>query len=339
MSAIDEKMEEGQTTSDSVDDMDNVDLYTAGEHVSESEQDNDGTLVDTAQCSAEGNVTRVLHSASDEPLGLSLCDLEEEAQLSLAIQYSMESSNWSLADEKGELQKALELSKQMIQDIGPSNSSEKSPQINILEKGTHNSLQDAIQAANTIQIVVFACYNSDLSRVDIALGKRVTQRQVEEKLEHRSLKSISEFHKTCMEMIKRKHGVEIQIQGTTITVSGFNSFVDEALPEMRLLLQKMSSTASDREILRTIQWVRHDPASSATTPYSPDLLVFMENAWRMKQKKVDVLLDNQPHIINFEKMQEYNIVSGKSVPISRKLHSLGDLDEDMAGKGDLMLVL
>ncbi|XP_076013272.1 protein mono-ADP-ribosyltransferase PARP10 [Genypterus blacodes] len=331
VSVTDEKMEEGQSTSSTVEDMDNVDLYTAGDSACETNQDSDGILIsDPAQCSAEGNTTSGLQSVGDEPLALSPCNLEEEAQLSLAIQYSMETTNWSLGNEEEDLQKALELSKKMIEDVGPSNSSEMSPQVNIVEKGTDKSLQDVIQAANTIQIVVFASYNCDLIRVDIALGKKVTQRQVEEKLENRSLQGISEFHKKCIEMIKRKHGVEIQVQGTAIIVSGFTKYVEEALPDVKLLLQKMSCTASDREILRTIQWLQHDPANAATTPYSPDLLVFVENAWRMKQKKVDLLLDNQPHIINFEKMQEYNIVSGKSVQISRKLLSLGELNEDMA---------
>lgn len=49
----------------------------------------------------------------------------------------------------------------------------------------------------------------------------------------------------------------------------------------------------------------------------------------MKLKTVDVLLNNQPHIINFEKMQEYNKASRKSAKISRKLLNLGDLEEDV----------
>uniref|UniRef100_A0A8C4H1K1 Poly(ADP-ribose) polymerase family member 10 n=1 Tax=Dicentrarchus labrax TaxID=13489 RepID=A0A8C4H1K1_DICLA len=328
VSAIDERLEEGVSISDQLDDMDNLDLYT-DEPTSLTYQDPDVIVVDASQPSAEENTT-----LNDEALGLS-SNLEEEAQLSLAIQYSMESSHWSLEDEEEQLQKALELSKKMIQHEAPSSSTDKSPKVNLLKKGNNISLQDAIKSANTIQLFVFAGYSCDLIRVDIAFGKKVNQRQVEEKLEHRTVKNMSEYHRKCLEMIKRKHAVDIQIQGTIITVSGFKDFVTEALLDVKLLLDKISNSVSDQEILRVVQWVRHDPASSNTTPYSPDATVFIENVWRMKMKKIDILLDNQPHTINFEKMQEYNIASGKSVKISRKLVDLGELNEDVPGKGNL----
>uniref|UniRef100_A0A8C3ALS6 Poly [ADP-ribose] polymerase n=1 Tax=Cyclopterus lumpus TaxID=8103 RepID=A0A8C3ALS6_CYCLU len=140
-------------------------------------------------------------------------------------------------------------------------------------------------------------------------------------------------------MIKRKHGVEIQIKGTIITVSGFKDYVTGGLCDVKLLLERISSSVSDREILRTVQWMFHDPDSSDATLYSPDATVFIENALRMRLEKVDILLDNQPHIINFEKMQEYNIASGKSVKVSRKLPELGDLDADVPGKGTFLYVL
>lgn len=75
--------------------------------------------------------------------------------------------------------------------------------------------------------------------------------------------------------------------------------------------------------------VHYDPVSSKPIPYSPDATIFIENVWKMKLKKIDILLDNRPHTIDFEKMQEYNIASGKSVKISRKLVNLGDLGEDV----------
>lgn len=319
------------SSSDQLDDMDNVDLYTAEELTSQTDQEPDAIVLDAPQPSAEGNATSGLTLLNDGALGLS-SNLEEEAQLSLAIQYSMESSHWSLEDEEEQLQKALELSKTMIQHEA-SSSTDRSPQVNQLKKGVTVSLEDTIKAANTVQLFVFAGYSCDLIRVDIAFGKKVNQRQVEEKLEHRSVRNMSEYHRKCLEMIKRKHAVEIQIQSTIITVSGFKDFVAGALCDVKLLLEKISNSVSDREILKAVQWVYHNPASSDTTPYSPDATVFIENVWRMKVKKVDILIDNQPHTIDFEKMQEYNIASGKSVKISRKLVELGDLGEDVPGKG------
>lgn len=330
VSAIEERLEESGSNSDPQGDMDDVDLYTAEEPTSLSDQRSDVTAVDPLQPLAEGNATGAtgLHLLSDGGLGLS-SDLEEEAQLSLAIQYSMESSHWSVEDEEEQLQKALELSKKMIQHERTCSSTDKPPQVDKPEKDSNISLQDAIKAANTIQIDVFAGYNCDLIRVDIAFGKKVNQRQVEEKLENRSVKNMSEYHKKCLEMIKRKYAVEIQVVGTIITVSGFKDYVAGAIWDVKLLLEKISNSILDREILKTVQWLQHDPDSSDTTPYSPDATVFIENAWRMKLKKVDILLDNQPHMINFEKMQEYSIASGKSVKVSRKLLDLGDLEEDV----------
>ncbi|XP_076611409.1 protein mono-ADP-ribosyltransferase PARP10 [Chaetodon auriga] len=328
VSAIDGRLEEGVSNSDQLDDMDDMDLYTAEDPTSLTDQDSDVIFVGTSQPSAEGNAVTGFLQMNDRPLDLS-SDLEEEAQMSLAIQYSMESSLWSMEDEEKQLQKALELSKKMIQHEASCSSNDKSRHADQLKRGISVSLQDAIKAANTIQLHVFAGYSCDLIRVDIAFGKKVSQRQVEEKLEHRTVKNMSEYHRKCLELIKRKHAVEIQVQGTIITVSGFKDFVTGALCDVKLLLEKLSNFVSDQEILKTVQWVHHDPVSSDTTPYSPDATLFIENVWRMKLKAIDILLDNLPHTIDFEKMQECNIRSGKSVKISRKLVNLGDLGEDV----------
>lgn len=311
------------SASDEQEDTDNVDLYTADDPSSVMDQDSDVTAAESDQ-----NTGSSLFF-NNGGVGLS-SNLEEEAQLSLAIQYSMESRHWSPEDDEEQLQKALELSRKMSKHENSPNGTGKTPQVNQLKKANSNTtLQDAIKAANTIQLFVFAGYSCDLIRVDIAFGKKVSQRQIEEKIEHRSVRNMSEYHKTCLEMIKRKHAVEIQVQGTIITISGFKDFVTGAVCDVKLLLEKISNSVSDKEILKTVQWLQHDKVSSSTTPYSPDATVFIENAFRMKLKKVDILLDNQPHIINFEKMQEYSIVSGKSVKISRKLLELGDLNEDL----------
>lgn len=133
--------------------------------------------------------------------------------------------------------------------------------------------------------------------------------------------------------------MEVTIQGTTATISGFKDFVTGAMPDMKLLLRRISTTTPDADILRTVQWLWHDPASSGTkTAYAPEATVFMENAWKMRQKKIDILLNNLPYIINFEKMQEYNVASGKSVTISRKMLSSEDLYSDIQGKENLQIL-
>ncbi|XP_026156395.1 protein mono-ADP-ribosyltransferase PARP10 [Mastacembelus armatus] len=322
VSAMNEKLEECTSNPELFSDIDDVDLYTAEELTSLTDHNSDEIGGDVTPSSAEGNAKSGLLQLNDVAQGFT-SSLDEEAQLSLAIQYSMESSHWSPADEEEQLRKALELSKKMVYGA------DKNPRVDQLEKGTDVSLQEEIKAANTIQIAVFAGYSCDLIRVDIAFGKKVSQRQVEEKLEHRSMKNMSEYHRKCLEMIKRKHAVEIQVQGTIIAISGFKDFVPGGVADVKLLLEKITDSVSDQEILQTVQWVQHDPASSDPIPYSPDATLFIENSWRMKLTNVDILLDNQPHIINFEKMQEHNIASGKSIKICRKLLDLEDLDQDL----------
>ncbi|KAM4549547.1 protein mono-ADP-ribosyltransferase PARP10 [Fundulus diaphanus] len=320
VSTVDQRPEDGVPTSDQLDDMDDLDLYTAEEPGALTAQDADVADV------ADRNVPSGSLATPQGVLGIS--SLEEEAQLSLAIQYSMESSQWSLQDEEEQLKKALELSK-LIQAEHASSASDNSQRVPQQKESVELSFEKALKAANTLQLYVFAGYNCDLIRVDIAFNKKVNQRQAEEKVEHRSVKNMSDYHKKCLEMIKRRHAVDIQVQGTIIAVSGFKDYVNGALSDVKLLLDNISNSISDKEILKTVQWVHHNPVTLKTKAYSPDAIVFVENAWRMKLKKVDILFDNQPHVINFEKMQEYNIASGTSVKISRKLLELGEVTQDV----------
>uniref|UniRef100_A0A3Q3EFW2 Poly [ADP-ribose] polymerase n=3 Tax=Labrus bergylta TaxID=56723 RepID=A0A3Q3EFW2_9LABR len=330
VSAIDERPQEAVSNSDTVNDVDEEDLYTAEAPTTPADQDQGLMVVDAPLLSPEENATGGCPQLNDddEALGRSM-ELEEEAQLSLAIQYSMETSHWSVEDEEEQLQRALELSKTMVQHEVSSSSTDKSPKVGKISKNMNTVIQDAMKAASTIHLHVFAAYTSDLSRVEIAFGKKVSLRQVEERVEHRALRKLSKYHRNCLELIKRKHAVEIQLQGTIITVSGFKDFVPGGISDVNLLLEQISNYVPEREILKAVQWLHHDPDSSDMTPYSPDATVFIENIWRKKQTTVDILLDNQPHTLDFEKMQECNIATGKSVKIFRKIIDIGDVEDDV----------
>uniref|UniRef100_A0A3Q2UJS5 Poly [ADP-ribose] polymerase n=1 Tax=Fundulus heteroclitus TaxID=8078 RepID=A0A3Q2UJS5_FUNHE len=141
-----------------------------------------GTLTAQDADAADRNVPSGLLATPQGVLGIS--SLEEEAQLSLAIQYSMESSQWSLQDEEEQLKKALELSK-LIQAEHASSASDNSQRLPQQKESVDLSFEKALKAANTLQLHVFAGYNCDLIRVDIAFNKKVNQRQAEEKVEHR----------------------------------------------------------------------------------------------------------------------------------------------------------
>lgn len=312
VAACNGELGEGACGSEQLHDMEDLDLYTDEEPGSSP-----GVLrahapnVNGAGCSQHLN-----GGAHGSP-----SSLDEEAQLSLAIQYSMEVN---YLNEDKELQEVLELSKTVVQHK-PSSSSD------CPDSKTGDALADAIEAASSIQFSVFAVYLSDLTRVDIAYSKRVDQKQAEEKLEHKTFAGMSKYHQKCLEIIKRKHGVEIKVEGTVVTVSGFREYVSEALDDVKQLQDRMLATLPDEELLKVVRWVFHNAASSSAIPYSPEVTVFIENAWRMKLKQVDILLDNQLCRLDLKKLQEYNTVSRKSVKMSRMLVDLEDVNELVPG--------
>ncbi|XP_073677920.1 protein mono-ADP-ribosyltransferase PARP10 [Garra rufa] len=288
-------------------DIEPLDLYSGQETLAEAEEN-----ADQPQSLQD-------HDLQSPTTSTNVCDLDEDASLLLAIQMSMEDSRRSDADD---FLKALELSKK---DSMPNEENSQ------LERAYEMSLQDAIVSANKAEICVFANYNHDLVRVDIALGKKVGLRQCEEKVENKSLRKLSSHQKRCIELIKRKHAVEISIQGTTAVLSGFKDYVEEAVKDLKNVLRRTENMMKDAEIVKSIQWVWYEQGSSSkAVPYSPEATVFIENAWKMKQKKIDILFNNQPYSIDFEKMEEHSLASGKSVPIKRKMLSAEDLYTDGA---------
>lgn len=287
-----------------------MDLYTAGD----TEDFEDAMALGATSVGLSASATR-LEGGGDAMA------LEEDKQLSLAIHNSLCSTT-----EDDDLQRALELSKQQ----GPYSSYQMGAQQSTPR--CLSTLLEDMQAADVGQVHVFAGFSSGLICADIALRKKVSLRQVEEKLQQKGLSNMSEFHRQCVNVIKRKHAVEIQAQGDILTVSGFKDFVDEALPDARLLLRRISSRRDESELLRNIQWARQEPGTAGATPYEPDTIVFIENTWRMKEKEMAILIDGQPRVVDLIKMQEYNVASGESVSIVRTVLSDVDIQHIVQGK-------
>ncbi|KAI4905419.1 hypothetical protein NFI96_026315, partial [Prochilodus magdalenae] len=293
-----------------------IDIEEEDDLYSDPNQAGDSSPMQSEESSGAGEQGELVAQSG----ALNPCNMEEDAELLLAIQMSMDTNKRSDMLVEDDLQKVLELSRGETMLVDESQ---------MLEKAVDVSLQDSIKSVNIAEIKVFASYTHDLIRVDIALGKKVGLRQCEEKVEHTSLKKLSAYYKRCLDLIKRKHAVEIQIQGTTAIVSGFKDYVSEALPDLRELLKRAANSVTDAEILKTVQWVRTEQGGSGMVSYPPEATVFIENAWRTKRKKIDILFENQPYTIDLEKMQEYSVSSGKSVPIARKKVSSENLYSDL----------
>ncbi|TRZ02094.1 hypothetical protein DNTS_012419 [Danionella cerebrum] len=288
--------------------IDPVDLYSSLGHQSESED--------------EDNQPQVLQVPDPQTSSLPAItySLDEDASLLLAIQMSMETNQKTDTED---IQMALELSKSM--SIPNENT--------LLEKGVEMSLEESIKSCNTAEIVVYANYSHDLARVDIALGKKVGLRRHEEKVENRNLRKLSVYQKRCIKLIERKHAVEIIIQGTTATLNGFKDYVSAAILDLENILRRTEHIMSDSEILKSIEWVWFEPGSTTSIAYPPEATVFIENAWKLRQKKIDILLNNQPCTVDFQKMEEHCSGAGKSVAIKRMMMNTEDLytadtDED-----------
>ncbi|KAM9824692.1 uncharacterized protein parp10 [Neosynchiropus ocellatus] len=247
----------------------------------------------------QGPKEAVYHEKADEG------NLEEEAQLSLAIQYSLESMT-SSGDEEEQLKRALEMSRQMIQ------------QEVVLEEAS----------ADAIEIDVFADYYMDLTRVAVALDKRLGQRKAKETLERKSRQKLSEYQLQCLDLIKRKHAVQIETDGNVFTISGFIDYVNAAVSDVRLLIQNESSHASDQTTPDSVEWVWHDPITLKPNPYPCDAALLIEKYYQMKFEKLDIMFNHQPYVLRFDTMEEYNVMTGKSVKMSRRQDYVGKVTEE-----------
>ncbi|KAI5607270.1 poly [ADP-ribose] polymerase 10, partial [Silurus asotus] len=216
-----------------------------------------------------------------------LMSLDEDAYLSLAIQMSMESSQNQDRRAEEEFQQVLQLSREEAASADESL---------MLVKAVDESLQEAISSANRAQIEVFACYTHDLVRVDIALGKKVGLRQCEEKLQHKSFRKLSAFHRRCLDLIRRKHAVDIQIQGTTAIVSGFRDYVAGAMPDLNALQESASGVTSDAEILKTVHLLADVPDAVRLEEHSEEYKEVSTEFFNSLSDK------NQAHIIKVEKL-------------------------------------
>ncbi|KAG2465163.1 PAR10 polymerase, partial [Polypterus senegalus] len=251
-------------------------------------------------------------------------NLEDDAMLSLAIQFSMDAK-----DSEEELKRALEMSKRMAD-------SNRAPAVSNVTGAFVNCIEEEVKAAHKAEILVYAGYSTDLIRVDIALNKKISLKQAEETVESKSFMNLSEHLKHCIDLIQRKHAVDITVQGTCAKVQGFQEYVSEATRELNVIISRPPPHLPDSDLLKSVEWVWYN-MQSKPVPYTPRDTLLIECAWKQKEKKIDIDLDNQPCIINFEKMEHYNIAAGTSFPIARNPKSILYRHDDLVECEDKMV--
>uniref|UniRef100_A0A8C5DZM1 Poly [ADP-ribose] polymerase n=1 Tax=Gouania willdenowi TaxID=441366 RepID=A0A8C5DZM1_GOUWI len=141
------------SSSEHSNDIDDLDLYTADSPTGPIAQADIDVIEDSLLLAKDSSASGST-SLRDGGPNLS-CYLDEEVQLSLAIQYSLDSSNWSQDDEDEQLQKALDLSNKMSQCDSVS---VKNFEENLLQDNISSRFNNAVCAANVVKLVVFAGY-------------------------------------------------------------------------------------------------------------------------------------------------------------------------------------
>ncbi|XP_067416236.1 protein mono-ADP-ribosyltransferase PARP10 [Emydura macquarii macquarii] len=265
----------------------NLDLYTEPEEAP-----------GTAEGAAEGAAVTAERS------------VEEEAQLLLAIQQSMDSQRW----EEEELQRATELSLRSYQQEQHQASAEPAPDRS-LQVALEESLEEALCVAGSAQLTIYSAFEQDVSALPGQLEQALRAQQCQQEVLSEGLRGLPSRCRGYLAQLQRQHAVRISLQGVTATVHGFADYTARAARDLSLLLDRLLQAPCPLTE-PAARWVRWDPPGTAA-PYSSEACALLEHAWRQQQKRLDVLFDGRPFTIDFERMEEYDIGSACTLAIAR----------------------
>ncbi|XP_071437994.1 protein mono-ADP-ribosyltransferase PARP10 isoform X2 [Pithys albifrons albifrons] len=237
---------------------------------------------------------------------------EEEAEMALAIQYSMDSTQ----REEEDLARATALSlrsycqeqEQVEQDAG-------------LLAALGASLEEALLAADTAQVTVFCSFERDVSEVQQELERTLAGRLRPQEVESDRLRTLPAAGHHALALLQCRHAVHVNLCGSTATVHGFAEYTAPAAHDLAMVLQcrplpEHGATAGTTATTATAHWVRWDP-SGTVVPYAPEVAAQLEQAWLRRERRLDLLLDGRPFTVDLERMEEYDIGSARAVPVCR----------------------
>ncbi|XP_025031769.1 poly [ADP-ribose] polymerase 10 isoform X2 [Python bivittatus] len=228
---------------------------------------------------------------------------EDEAQMLLAIQQSMDSAR----QEEEELQRATELSlRSFKQEQAPS------PDPVVL-----SVMSASLEAAASAHLEVYTALEEDAEAVVQALEHALGMQLREETVQNEALVSLPALCLDYLTHLERKHAVRISLAGSVATVSGFVDYPVAATRDLALLLARLLHVEASAGV-GDARWVRWEPSEQGfPTPYSAQASALLEEAWRRGHKRVDVFFDGRPFTVNFEQMEEYDIGNTRTLPIGR----------------------
>ncbi|KAM6209478.1 protein mono-ADP-ribosyltransferase PARP10 [Sarcoramphus papa] len=242
---------------------------------------------------------------------------EEEAQMVLAIQRSMDSTR----REEEELARATALSLRSYQQEqraapGPREEEEEEEEDAGLLAALEASLEEALPAADAARVTLFSSFERDVAAVPRELEQALEGRLRAEEVESEHLRALPAACRRCLTFLQRKHAVRLCLRGGTATLRGFAEYTAAAARDLALLLRQLPQPEHRPPAAAAACWVRWD-ASGTAVPYSPEAAALLERAWLHRERRLDLLLDGHPFTIDFERMEEYDIGNACAVAISR----------------------
>ncbi|KAM6225746.1 protein mono-ADP-ribosyltransferase PARP10 isoform 2-T2 [Spheniscus humboldti] len=251
--------------------------------------------------------------AGETPSGGWGAGMEEEAQMLLAIQRSMDSTR----REEEELARATALSLcsyRREQRAAPGAREEEEEEDAGLLAALEASLEEALPVADAARVTLFSSSEQDVAAVPRELEQALEGRLRAEEVESERLRALPAACRRCLTFLQRKHAVRLCLRGGTATLHGFAEYTAAAARDLALLLQRLPQPEHGPPAAAC--WVRWDTSGTAI-PYSPEAATLLERAWLRRERRLDLLLDGRPFTVDFERMEEYDIGNACALAISR----------------------
>uniref|UniRef100_A0A8B9QRJ0 Poly [ADP-ribose] polymerase n=1 Tax=Apteryx owenii TaxID=8824 RepID=A0A8B9QRJ0_APTOW len=233
---------------------------------------------------------------------------EEEAAMLLAIQQSMDSTR----REEEELQRATLLSLRSYereQRAAPGPAEDPG-----LRAALEASLEEALPAADTAQVTLYAAFERDVSALPRQLEQALQARLHTEEVQSPRLRALPAACRRYLAHLQRAHAVHLRLRGGTATLCGFADYTAGAARDLCLLLARLPPAEPPPP--GSARWVRWD-ATGTAVPYAAPAATLLEQAWHRRQRRLDVLFDGRPFAIDLERMEEYDVGAACTLAISR----------------------
>lgn len=258
------------------------------------------------------------HTMDDEELpwgelGPGTAEEEEEAQMVLAIQRSMDSTRHWEEEEAAELARATALS---LRSYRRRHQEEEEEEAAGLLAALEASLEEALPVADVAQVMVFGSFERDASVVPQELERALAGRLRVQEVASERLQALPAAFRCRLTLLQRRHAVRLSLANGTASLRGFDEYTADAARDLDVLLRQLLDRGPTGTDASAACWVRWDPSGTAV-PYAPEAAALLERAWLHQERRLDLLRDGRPFTIDLERMEEYDIGNASTVTISR----------------------